>query len=203
MKRFLKIAVVMLMILLVFPVFAMTDDDGDDDRIDQRRPRKHMSRRKLESWYHMFTLGIVANSEIDGISFEPDVSVSLDFLRFYFPMSKNLIFGVGINGTGHKNVDSETQLNLYLYSASLQYYFKSIGDGFFLRADVGASKGAIANDDGTLEAASEWGFGFLVGVGYAFPISRETSILFYGTYRSLDIEGIKYNDISFQAGWLW
>lgn len=204
MKRFFKVTTMLLLVLLVLPAFAMNDgDDYDDDRVDSRKPRKVLRRRKLESWYHMFTLGFVQSFDDDGDKIESDITGSVDFLRFYFPIGKRLIIGAGISGSFLKNDDEDFQSNYYLYSVSVQYYFKSIGDGIFLRADYGASKSIISGSGGTIYGESDWGRGYLVAAGYAYPFSRETSWLFYAAYRNLTINERSVKDVTFNLGWLW
>ena len=182
----------------VLPAASSTGDDPFDGR-----PRQSDGPyRILETWYHSLSLGMVANWAIDNMTIRSGVSVAYDILRFYFPLSSKTLFGIGINGTGHANYDSTVQLYLYLYSLSLQYYFQSIGTGFFLRADIGATRGAIFDDYAGTAGVSDWGLGYLAGVGYAIPISRETSLLLFVTYRSLNIESNTFSDLSFQVGWL-
>ena len=186
-----KLVVVFMLLLLAGSLLAQEDGDG------KRGPR-----RKLESWYHSLTFGITPHTEIEGTKIESDVAVALDILRFYWRTSRHMIIGVGVYGTGLRNESTDSQLNLYLYSASMQYYPKSVGDGIFFRADVGLAKGLIVDSAGDY-IASESGLGALIGAGYALPISRETSLLFYGAYRIYEIEGLQYRDLSFQVGWLW
>lgn len=186
-----KMVVVFMLLLLAGSLVAQDDGEG------KRGPR-----RKLESWYHSFTLGVTPQTEVEGIKIESDVAIALDFLRFYWRTSRHMILGVGIYGTGLRNEATDSQLNFYLYSASMQYYPKSVGDGIFFRADVGIAKGVFVDSAGDY-TASESGLGALIGAGYAIPISRETSLLLYGAYRIYEIEGLQYRDLSFQIGWLW
>jgi len=172
---------------------------------------------KLESWYHMLTLGWILDNTSEGMPGRK-LAVAVDILRFYFPLSKKMMLGAGINSAGytytyqfvsddvHRDIYDNIVLMYYiLYSGSLQYYFKSIGDGFFLRADLGLSKGRKLGeiDTETFNYSTKYGFGFLIGCGYALPISRETSVLFMATYRSLKIEGHWVSSIALQTGWLW
>jgi len=163
--------------------------------------------RKLEGWYHMFTLGTAPNSTLNEFKYSDiqDVAIEMDFLRFYFPVSSNLMIGAGINGNGIRLKDSDMQDNYYIYSLSAQYYMDQIGDGLFIRADYGATRAVVTGGSTTM--STDWSTGFLVGIGYALPISQETSILLNVNYKELDIKvnGISstFKTLGFSVGWLW
>lgn len=190
---FKKLVLFLIVVSLVF--FCVGSSFAKDKKIDNGR--------KIESWYHSFTLGYVQNTKVNEIDQDYEMGVALDFLRFYLPVGNKFMIGAGIFGTGLTFEGSDAQMNLYLYSASMQYYFKSIGDGLFLRGDVGMSRGVITDSSGDALATSDPGMGFLLGAGYALPISSETSILFYAAYRQYEIGGYDYSDLSFNVGWLW
>lgn len=190
--QFKKLVVVFMLLLLAGSLLAQEDGDG------KRGPR-----RKLESWYHSLTFGIAPMTEFEGTKIESDTAIALDLLRFYWRTSRNMIIGIGVYGTGLQDTDLNIQTNFYLYSASMQYYLKSVGDGIFLRADFGLAKKVIMEVDSFEVLETTSGIGGLVGAGYALPISRETSLLFYGAYRIFEIEGKQYRDLTFQIGWLW
>lgn len=187
-----KLVVVLVLLLLAGSLIAQ-EDSGE----------KRGSKRKLESWYHSLTFGLAPLTEAEGNDMDPDMAIGLDFLRFYFRVSDRLIIGPGIYATGLRYTDYNTQLNFYLFSASMQYYFKSVGDGFFLRGDLGFAKGVAMDLDAGDTSSSDMGFGGLIGAGYAIPISRETSLLLYGAFRVCNIEDVQYRDFSIQIGWLW
>ncbi len=191
-KGLLRYVVLIIAILLTVSGFAQNDETASPD-----------TKRKLESWYHSFTVGYTLYTAVDGIQLETSMAVALDFLRFYFPVSKKMVIGPGVYGTGLTDTSGTMQLYLYLYSVSAQIYFNSIGDGMFLRADAGAARGLITDISGEAMGISDWGYGFLAGAGYALPISQETSLLFYAAYRDYTIQAERYNDVTIQVGWLW
>ena len=60
-----------------------------------------------------------------------------------------------------------------------------IGQGPFVRMDVGPALAVIESSD-DFEATSNWGWGFLGGVGYGLPVTSGTRLLFqinYGLHR--------------------
>jgi hypothetical protein len=74
-----------------------------------------------------------------------------------------------------------------------------IGDGIFLRGDVGI---AWLNVQSSLFglSSSNAGFGILVGGGYSYPVSNETRItvnLYYGARR---VESESYGALSINVG---
>ncbi len=162
---------------------------------------KSKKTHKIENWYHMLSFGY-SDTKIDGQKIQSDLSMNIDFLRFYWRMGsgKQLLFGLGINGSFFTS--GSDQLNIYLYSIGFQYYFNEIGKGFYLRGDVGMSYANIMSTS-TVVAESGYSYGFLAGIGYGIPISYETRILLEAAYRYLDIEGYPYKTMYFSVGWLW
>jgi len=172
----------------------------EEDGLFRPEGETQLDGRKLESWYFMFSLGYIAQNKLEEVSFDTDIKLALD-MRVYLPFSEHALAGAGINFASFQSSDSEIAVNFLLYSLSLEYYFKFIGDGFFLRADLGGAKLVVTA--GEVSASTDWGYGFLIGAGYALPISSESSILIYGTYRALDLDGAAYSDIALQVGCLW
>lgn len=175
-----------------------------DVSIKKVKKIKEKKGRKLESWYHMLLFGYPFVSLGDGDSIKKSMALSIDFLRFYWRLGKSskLIAGVGISGSAFvSEIQSDRQLNLYLYGAGIQYYFKKIGVGWFARGDIGISSGSITENFKTLSSSGA-GFGFLAGFGYAFRISWETSFVLQLAYQYYGISP-EFHTIGLNAGWLW
>ena len=127
---------------------------------------------KLESWYTYWGIGAVSVSHpeeladlLDLLEDFPGVSraaISMDLLGFYWPLQDRYLLGGVINGFGDRiEVDSDG-LNItgVTYGLSLQYFpQRHIGQGFFIRSDVGPALMAVSSDDGTVEETSDWGLG--------------------------------------------
>jgi hypothetical protein len=183
---------------------------------------------KNESWYIFSSLGIAPieyapsiNESIQSFTGENNMNnlgLSLDALGIYWPLKNNKsIFG-GVLGLVYEDyktqgVFSETptttinqwaNLKFWQYSltASFMHFFgQNVGDGIFLRGDLG-----ISSFSGTLNVSYtannsdlqgenqdfsyEWGPSFLLGGGYSWPLSLSTR--FMGTL-SYSVKSSYYN----------
>ena len=63
-----------------------------------------------------------------------------------------------------------------------------IGQGPFVRVDVGPARAVVGNSD-DFEATSDWGWGFLGGVGYGLLVTSGTRLLFQINYGLRRVEG--------------
>ena len=144
---------------------------------------------KLENWYTYWGVGAVNPSYpeelenildlIENLPGVTRVAVSLDLLGFYWPIQDRYLLGGVVNVFNDRiEVDSEG-LNLIgaTYGLSLQYFpQRHIGQGFFIRSDVGPAFMAVTSDDRTVDETSEWGVGGLVGAGWSQPITSGTRL---------------------------
>ena len=158
--------------------------------------------RKQEAWYHSATLAFVADITLNNNTYHNTVSIGGDFLRFYFRGNNHLLIGPGITYTTVYD-DSETNLEIYFPSISFQYHFSFIGNGFFLRGDLGFGKIIVHNDYDSFYPKGGRGPGFQIGAGYAFPLSSETSLLVFAMRRYFKSDDIPYSDLILHVGWLW
>jgi len=95
------------------------------------------------------------------------------------------------------------QINQYLYGVSgMQFFGREIGDGFFVRGDVGLAR-IVVVDNVSVAAASDIGFGYLLGAGYALPVSRDSRILFSVNFSDKQVEGDSWKAMTFTIGGLW
>ncbi|MEE3234881.1 MAG: hypothetical protein VX294_11995 [Candidatus Latescibacterota bacterium] len=174
------------------------------------------SKSKLESWYAYWALGVSRtkfsdselNDMMDLLEAFPGVSrtrLSLDMLGFYWPTNPNTVVGVVVNGATDHIDDSEAylRLNVYTYSVSALYFPEIIGRGIFYRADIGP---AVSGIEGYVpgffseEVTSDTGFGFLLGGGYAHPITEGTRITANVNYAIRKIEGDSWNTLGISIG---
>jgi len=132
------------------------------------------------------------------------LTINLDLLGIYIPITTNTIAGVIINATGDRfNINDEwVQENYYTWSVSGIHYLSTFGKGLFVRLDGGFASYNYQDSDGKNETAEETGYGVLVGGGYSFEIGRN-SFLLNLNYSHRNIEDIKLNVISINIGGLF
>jgi hypothetical protein len=171
-----------------------------------------------EDWYTYWAFGFVDNqyhdgleSDLDWLESQPGVrrsSGAVDMLGFYWPVADRLNLGFVISGSfdGFQTPIGDGQINQYLYGASVMRFFgKEIGDGFFLRGDLGFSKAVMDVETffGNYYAESDFGLGYLFGVGFGIPVSEESRVLLSFNVSNKDIDGENWSSVSFNIGGLW
>ena len=171
---------------------------------------------RLESWYTYWGIGAVSPSHpeeledvLDFLEVLPGVTrtaISLDLLGFYWPIQDRYLLGGVINSFGDRiEVDSEG-LNIIgvTYGLSLHYFpQRHIGQGFFIRSDVGPAFMAVTSDDGSVDETSDWGLGGLVGAGWSQPITSGTRLTFQVNGSLRQVEGDSWGALSFTLGGLF
>ncbi|MFO7890335.1 MAG: hypothetical protein R6V04_08345 [bacterium] len=167
-----------------------------------------------EKWYTYWALGAsnltFVDDDVQKIyeDFEDLVdtrlTINLDLLGLYLPVTNNAIAGVIINGTGDRFEfdDHWFQENYITYSLSAIHYLSTFGRGIFIRADGGLAAYNYQDSDGTNENLEETGYGLLVGSGYSFEIGRN-SILLNLNFSHRNIDDVKLNVISLNVGGLF
>lgn len=171
-----------------------------------------------EDWYFYWSFGFADNkypenldTVLDALESSPGVDRmqgGMDMLGFYWPVQDRLNLGFAISGTwdSFDTPIGDLQYNQYLYAASVMKFFgKEIGDGFFLRGDLGFARATVTADTifGSYEDASGTGMGFLLGVGYAIPVSEESRVMLSFNVSNKDIDGENWSAVSFNIGGLW
>ena len=154
---------------------------------------KAYSQNKLESWYTYWGLGYAdikygdpLDTMLDQLSEQEGVdhvSVSVDLLGLYFPFQDRHIYGFVINAFGdrYEASGSDFQISGYTLSFSnIRFLTGTIGNGLFIRADIGGSR-FVVDLDGDQET-SDWGFGYLAGGGFGFNITSGTRLLLNVNY---------------------
>jgi hypothetical protein len=168
-----------------------------------------------EDWYAYWAIGVAdhhypgsLDSVLNALESLPGVDrtqLEFDMLGFYWPIKNRTLLGFVISGSADRCADgygNYMQLNHYLYGLSSMHFFgKSIGDGFYVRGDIGIAKINIDSSFGS--ANSNNGSGILLGVGYGWPISHETRILVGLSTSSYSVESESYSTTSITVGGLW
>ena len=157
---------------------------------------------RQENWYTYWGLGTSRvtwpgefNDVIELLDARPGVSrtqLSLDLLGFYKPINPNTMVGFIANGAADRleiSEEGDLQVNLTTYAASAQYFPEEIGKGMFGRVDIGPAFGTV-EASGEESESSDPGFGLLVGLGYAHPITDGTRLALNVNYaiRMIDIQ---------------
>lgn len=171
-------------------------------------------KNKLESWYTYWGLGYANPSypdELDAAideleALDPDhVSVGLDLLGFYGPVSQQTIVGGIINAFGDRYEigGAELQINGYTFSASTMHFINdTIGRGIFIRADLGFSR-FVFDSNVSDDETSDWGVGGLIGGGFGFNISPGTRLLLNVNYALRRVEGENAGTLGVTVGGLF
>jgi hypothetical protein len=169
----------------------------------------------VEDWYAYWAIGGSSNhypgsldAALNTLESAPGVNrsqLAFDMLGFYWPLNNKTTLGFVISGSADRLDDSfgdYLQINHYLYGASSMHFFgKTIGDGFYVRGDVGIAKLNLDSNFGN--ATSDNGSGFLLGVGYGWPISNESRILVGLSVSNYSVENENYSTTSLTVGGLW
>lgn len=175
---------------------------------------------RIESWYLYFGLGYAnlsypndIKAVVDDLKSQSGVSqasVDFDLLGVYWPLRNHqTLLGLNVNGGGDRfELGSVSlQLNQVQFSfSSLHFLTRKIGQGLFVRGDVGLSVFNINVDTGTalnLNESSETGLGLTVGGGYSFPVSSGTRIIINTNYSMKRIEGENFGKFNISVGGLF
>lgn len=154
-----------------------------------------------ESWYTLWGFGF-SNSNYSGIlgdAYEKDKSsagadkssMAVDLLGFYWPLEGHkTMLGFILNGSTDtlKLAGSEESITTSLLAFSAHHFFgTNIGNGWFLRGDIGFARASVDIDIGAdhYNVTSDMGVGFLAGGGYGFALGRETRLLLGLYYRQV------------------
>ena len=171
---------------------------------------------EVEDWYTYWSIGGASHtydepldSAVQAADAWPGVSrteTAIDMFGFYWPMqNEKTAVGFVISGSADRLQDSwdHIQLNQYLYGGSVMHFFgEEIGDGVFLRGDLGFSK-LVVDTSVTNPESSDTGSGILLGVGYGIKVSEGFRVLLSLTASNNNIDGHDYKSTAFRIGGLW
>ncbi len=172
------------------------------------------TRNRLESWYTNWGLGYPVIQYPDELGAVLDAlkdigvsntAVMLDLLGFYFPIGEKVIIGSNLNAWGdrYESNGESIQISAYTFGGSAMFFLQErIGDGVFLRSDLGLSRLVLASS-GIDTESSAVGVGFLIGGGYGIPVSRETRILIHLNYSIRSIESETYSNLGISVSGLF
>ena len=132
-------------------------------------------------------------------------------LGFYKPINPNTMVGFIVNGAlDAREVEGDSmQVSFCTYAASAQYFPEEIGKGMFGRVDIGPAWGLVHQQIGVVQSSWEEyetfyiGLGFLVGVGYAHPITDGTRLALNVNYAIRRMEGESWKTLGISLGGLF
>ncbi len=167
-----------------------------------------------EDWYTYWAIGVAdfdypgsLGSDLDSIEALSSVDRSktgFDVLGFYWPQADNRLLGFIVSGSTDffEAGDQELKISQNLFGLSgMKFFGQEIGDGLFIRGDVGLAEIVVKDNFSTI--ASDSGFGYLLGAGYAFPVSSESRILVSMNFSDKQINGNNWKSTTFTVGGLW
>lgn len=171
---------------------------------------------EVEDWYTYWAIGPADHNyggELDSVMGAADsipgidrTEIGLDMFGFYWPYDNTTMMGFVISGSYDRledNFGDYMQLNQYLYGFSTMHFFGSeIGDGFYVRGDVGIAKMVLDSSFGAT-IGSDTGTGFLLGVGYAWPVSAQSRVMLGMGLSRKNIEGDTVSSTVLTIGGLW
>ena len=162
----------------------------------------------LESWYTYWGLGYANNSYPDELQDALDefndlpgvdhIALALDAFGFYWPRGDRTLVGGIVNSSADlyevASVNEEINIYHYLFAVSAMHFLThKIGQGPFVRADVGLA--SISVESGQEVAESDWGTGFLLGGGYGIPVTSGTRLLVNANVSLRRVEGDQYTHV--------
>ncbi len=168
---------------------------------------------ELESWYTYWGGGWSnvtyhdedLNDALGDVDWDFHIPLNLDLLGFYWPRGEHLLMGFVVNAFGDRYElgGDWIQINGYTYSLSVINFLQNrIGQGPFMRLDVGPAL-LLADTNFFGSETSDWGWGFLGGVGYGLPITSGTRLLFQLNYGLRRVEGDNTGALNLSLGGMW
>ena len=173
---------------------------------------------ELESWYTYWGGGFAQNTYPDELEETLDLledtagvdhfAMGLDILGFYWPRDEQTLWGGVISGSidTYEVAGFEADISNYLYAFSaMRFLTNRIGQGPFVRADVGFARhaGDVKTTGSELSTTSDWGTGLLLGAGYGIPVTEGTRILLNGSYAIKRVEGDVTETVRISVGGLF
>lgn len=177
------------------------------------------SGRVIEKWYMYWGVGYSFASYpnelekvLNGLDNVPGVSqygLGLDIFGFYWPISNQAVLGFVMNGSMdvHGDGTNEISITQQMIAISCMHSVKgTIGDGVTVRVDVGmgnlryAARAVEGRYTMSEDDTSEMGLGLLFGMGYAIPVSSQTSLIVGANFALRFIEDETYGATTIGLG---
>lgn len=173
-------------------------------------------RTQMETWYTYWGGGYAGMSYpgdlddllefVESLPGVDRLTLGLDMLGFYFPVDERTVLGFVVNGAADRvevSSDEWMQINSLTYAFSVMRYLQHrVGDGFFVRGDLGPAIHTIEGKRITPDS-SEWGLGGLVGAGYGLPVGLGTQLLLNLNSAVRQVEGDATTTLGVSLGGLF
>jgi hypothetical protein len=170
--------------------------------------------RPIEKWYYQLSIGRHfekyrgdINTTIQRVDKNTKTHQShgeVTLVGLYVPVlnSRKSLLGVKAFSGGWDQYDDEI-ISLTFFGPSFSHYFDSIGKGPFTYTDLGVSRLIYKDSKIGEKDINKSGFAIRLGVGYAKPIFKETSILISIQNTIYLFEIGQVNALSANIGFLW
>jgi len=219
MKQTKLMTALLLTLTLSWPTFSSELTDGplkkpESEKIKDSSQEK--SKTDLESWYLRFSLGYafphytgILGKDFNHLRDDDEVShysIPID-LGIYWPIKDKLLLGVNHHEL-YEDFDlfaKNISITQGYYSLSSLYFLnKTIGEGVYLRGDIGLSKFCftILSLNKT-KGCTDFGVGAIGGSGYSYPISSQTRVNLDVNVSYTKSGNFTSRNLFFSAGFLW
>lgn len=206
MSKITKLFISVSALLLGIPSFAVESGFSTTDETTTRSSQEYLPSIN-EDWYTLWGFGLssvdyekevqLSVNTIKSASGVSRTTVNVDLFGFYWPDSSfKTMYGVILNANNDAFENKDFQLSIMQYTLAFSVYHffgANIGDGWFMRGDIGPSRFVVeahSRTDGTITGRSDYGLGLMLGGGYSFVIGKETRMPLglYLAYRSAEGE---------------
>jgi uncharacterized protein YkvS len=199
------------------------DQPMPGQRRDEVAARKTNGPTADEDWYTLWGLGFskvdyddeAVNDILDYTEDLPGVdraTINVDIFGFYWPTADRKSMHGFMGNVVADSLDGpggtlSINQNMYAYSYH-RFYGANIGDGWFLRGDIGLVKYVLSFDSKDIlvadyEVDSDFGIGLLGGGGYGWGIGAETRMLLGAYLTHRNAEGDAANSFNVTLGFLF
>jgi hypothetical protein len=207
----MKQRIIAALVAIVVTSIAAQAQDNNGNRIVGDANLKVEGRKYYSYWgvgFSQEAIPQIAASSKDGVARDGVAkgSVSADLLGFYWPVGDpHMVIGIISNGALDANQLSAAEFDVTRFSTSgsvLYFPQGGVGDGLFLRGDLGLSGNRLQTLNGD-SVTTKLGVGLLLGLGYAVPIANGTTLMLGGTVNVRRVGSENYGGLGLTAGTLF
>lgn len=202
----MKQRIIAALVAIVVTSIAAQAQDNNGNRIVGDANLKVEGRKYYSYWgvgFSQEAIPQIAASSKDGVA---KGSVSADLLGFYWPVGDpHMVIGIISNGALDANQLSAAEFDVTRFSTSgsvLYFPQGGVGDGLFLRGDLGLSGNRLQTLNGD-SVTTKLGVGLLLGLGYAVPIANGTTLMLGGTVNVRRVGSENYGGLGLTVGTLF
>lgn len=193
-------------LLPIFSLLVAYPAAADVETNSTTTPNISTERNKNESWYWGFNLGggrikykkSVLESAVEEARNAPNSDHGTYFFDLFFiwPLSnQQTAMGVSLGGIADSykdnNTNDEGTLRSSMLAFSVHHYLTgNIGDGFFVRGDIGLASVSYETRSNNVSTTSDSynGLGLRLGLGYSILLSDETRLPISLQWQNTSVE---------------